>query len=331
MTRVGKNIVISQIGAEISMRTIGTALIVFLGFAIPVSGQQMQIEGKTAEKVFKNIQGRKGAPASELGYRMHCVTGALGVDCEYCHVGMEFDKDDKKTKHVAREMITMMTQINKSYFDGRQEVTCSTCHQGAPIPYNVPVLPVPAPAEEKKVTTLPTVDQLLDKYIESLGGEKALRAIKTRLVIGTQDIPTGPGGITPVPARLERYQKAPSLTLDTYTTETFTSSDGFDGATSWSKDMRGRVMDGMEIDQRRARRSSDFYESLDLRQEYTKLEVVGFERVNNADDYVIVGYPENDLPERLYFSVQSGLLVRKTSDLPTPLGMSPYEEDYDDY
>ena len=50
-------------------------------------------EGKTAEQVYKNITALKGTPANELNQSMHLMKGALGVDCTYCHVEREWDKD----------------------------------------------------------------------------------------------------------------------------------------------------------------------------------------------------------------------------------------------
>ena len=59
--------------------------------------------------------------------------------------------------------------------------------------------------------------------------------------------------------------------------------------------------------------------------------VRGIEKVNNRDAYVIVGVPQNDSPERLYFDAQTGLLVRKVTVLPTPVGDSPFQVDFEDY
>lgn len=85
---------------------------------------------KTAEQRYKNIQVFKGLPASELQSAMIFIVSSLGVNCNYCHVGGgAFEKDDKKTKQVARQMIRMMRSINDTNFDGRTVVTCNTCHR----------------------------------------------------------------------------------------------------------------------------------------------------------------------------------------------------------
>ncbi len=56
------------------------------------------MEGKTAGEYYKNIKVLKEIPASELIPSMQFITASLGVECDFCHVEREFDKDDKKPK-----------------------------------------------------------------------------------------------------------------------------------------------------------------------------------------------------------------------------------------
>ena len=100
-----------------------------------------QIAGKEnlpAEQVFKNIQILKGIPAGrllrimELGY-----SRSLGVNCTHCHVVDQWDKDDKPTKPIAREMSKMVQTINndllkpiKNLKGPNPGVNCTTCHRG---------------------------------------------------------------------------------------------------------------------------------------------------------------------------------------------------------
>ena len=175
------------------------------------------------------------------------------------------------------------------------------------------------------------MDEILTKYVEALGGEAAIRKVTSRVITATQDFPTGGGGTTPVPAQTERYMKAPNLLLNIYKTNKFTVEDGFDGTNLWAQDVRGNLTEVFDIEQLRAKRSADFYESIHLKQEYTDLTVTGTEKVNNRDAYVVVGVPRDDSPEKLYFDTQTGLLVRKFTTMPTPIGKSPFQVDYDDY
>jgi hypothetical protein len=93
---------------------------------------------KPAEQVYKNIQVMKGVPAPRLMGAMQFFTKSLGVDCNHCHVGSEFDKDDKPTKNTARKMLTMVHQINEANFPDKQVVSCWMCHHGNPKPEAFP-------------------------------------------------------------------------------------------------------------------------------------------------------------------------------------------------
>ena len=82
---------------------------------------------------------------------MRGFTNALGVRCQYCHVGEEgkpleefdFASDDKRTKQVARTMLKMVTNANQEYLakiperpTPNLEVRCAMCHRGVarPVP-----------------------------------------------------------------------------------------------------------------------------------------------------------------------------------------------------
>jgi hypothetical protein len=95
-------------------------------------------ETKPAEEVFKNIQILKGMPAGrmlrvmELGYAR-----SLGVNCTHCHVENAWEKEDKPTKQIAREMMKMTSTINsdllkpiKNLKSESPIVNCTTCHRG---------------------------------------------------------------------------------------------------------------------------------------------------------------------------------------------------------
>jgi hypothetical protein len=306
-------------------------VIVALACAVSAAAQVSPAnEGKTAEQVYKNIKALTGTPANELNQSMHLMKGAVGLDCIYCHIEREWEKDVKPAKEVARKMIVMMNDINTRQFGGKQVVTCNTCHNGRPTPAAMPAFPVIEPVTTPK-PALPTADQVLAKYVEALGGEQALRKVTARTITGTQYIPTGPGGVVPTPAAVERLQKAPNLAVTTYRAPAYAISDGFDGTTAWSQNQAGRVTEPVKLDIGRAARAADFYEPLNLKQEYPQLTVRGIEKVNGRDAYWLVGVPSGDKPESLYFDTQTGLLLRKQTVLPTPIGDSPFQTDFDDY
>ena len=82
----------------------------------------------------KNVQLLQGA---DLPATMQSFVQALGLldkgTCAYCHVD-DRSSDAKIQKQTARRMIIMMRAINGTFGDGKQHVTCFTCHRGSPTP-----------------------------------------------------------------------------------------------------------------------------------------------------------------------------------------------------
>ena len=82
-----------------------------------------------AEQKYRNIQLLRGIPSDRLMKVMFAFKASLGVDCTYCHIKDQFEKDDKPTKQTARKMIQLVRDTNgKLGATGR--VTCFTCHRG---------------------------------------------------------------------------------------------------------------------------------------------------------------------------------------------------------
>ena len=287
-------------------------------------------QGKTADEVYKNIQVLKGVPASQLEPVMAFFTGSLGVRCSHCHVPGQFEKDDKQTKQTARRMIRMVFDLNKGSFDNRGAVSCVTCHRGQTKPATVPALgqnlwqpPNPAAREEAQ---LPTVEQILERYVQAVGGRQAVERVTSRVWKGSR---VGADGVL-VPE--EVYAKAPNklLTVTSYPSVVFRM--GFDGARGWagSSQQGGRDLDEGMLAQ--LRREAEFYKETRLKELYSKMAVAGRVSVGGREAYVVEATPSGggDL-EKLYFDVQTGLLVRKYSEAKTVLGQFPSQTDYEDY
>jgi hypothetical protein len=82
-----------------------------------------------AEQKYKNIQLLKGIPSDRLTKIMFAFKGSLGVDCTYCHIKDQFEKDDKPQKQTARKMIQLVRDTNAK-LGSMTRVTCFTCHRG---------------------------------------------------------------------------------------------------------------------------------------------------------------------------------------------------------
>src|SRR5438105_3760961 len=87
--------------ALLAMTVLGsTVLLGVLGAA--QSGAPPSMKGKTAAQQFKNIKVLKKLPADQLIPTMRTIDASLGVRCDFCHVGRDFEKDDKPAKNMAR-------------------------------------------------------------------------------------------------------------------------------------------------------------------------------------------------------------------------------------
>jgi photosynthetic reaction center cytochrome c subunit len=322
-----------------SMRTIGLVCALALVCTLSAAAQQpapaaqpLAPGEKTAEQAYKNIQVLQGIPASQLIPTMRVFSAALGVRCGFCHMDGDQSSDMKPEKGTARKMVAMMIEINKANFNARQQVTCYTCHNGHNDPANMAANLPAAEMEEGPRPTLPSADDILSRYITAIGGEQAIRKVTSRMITATLVVPTGVvGDRATLPAQMERYEKAPNLAVTSIHTDKFSTANGFDGTTAWAQDAKGKLTDIANPYQGRAQRTSDFYEDLDLKQEYTRLVVRAIQKVNDRDAYVVIGTPTSDLQERLYFDTQTGLLLRKVTITSTIAGNLPAQVDYDDY
>ena len=282
-------------------------------------------------------------PESQTFLVMNFVSASLGVRCDYCHVNEGDDKwvwesDAKPEKLTARRVMQMQIDINRGNKDilgtSGVAVTCFTCHRGQTRPANSPALPIPisqaqldegtakkpAPAE-----TLPTVEQILDKYVAAVGGRAASEKLKTRVTKGRQVVWDG----TEFP--FETYRKAPNRSLDVTTRPGgVVVSVGFDGGAGWLQGPRGiRDLGGAQL--ARAKRDADFYGDLHMRELYPEMAVAGREKVGGRDAYVIVSRVSDRRVERLYFDAQTGLLLRVGATTETTLARLPEETDFEDY
>jgi photosynthetic reaction center cytochrome c subunit len=282
---------------------------------------------KPAEQVFRNIQALKGVPASQLQKVMALFTGSLGVKCGYCHTN-PFEKDDKPAKQTARRMIRMVFDLNRERFGGRDAITCHTCHRGQPKPDAVLALGgnpfLPQPDAAKPDVSLPTVDQILERYVQALGGRELLEKFTTRVSRGSR---IGADGVL-VPE--EVYQKAPDklLVITRYPGLAFTTR--FNGNRAWARD-RDKENEIVGEDLAELTREGTFYKEISLKDLYSSMTPAGKATVGEKEAYVIEATSRLGHPEKLYFDTQTGLLLRRYRETKTVLGPFPLQVDFEDY
>jgi hypothetical protein len=319
--------------------------------------------GATTGQPSRTIQVLTGVPRDEILATMRVISASLGVECEFCHESNRTLNTEKKD--VARKMMTMTLALNKASFGAQLRVTCYTCHRGSNSPLAAPTptgqytalgvgvlfkgngSPVPGGQDAvlserfreyvaRERSALPPAEQILAKYVEALGGEQALRRITARLITATAEVPADVRGVGPaVHALTQQYFKAPNQWVIRSQTASGTTATGFDGAVAWRQDARGVVTETTGAvpppPLARVKRTADFYEPLNLKQAYARIVTRGTVNVRDRDAYLVVGFPDGDLPEQLFFDTQTGLLVRKETATVTAFGDYTVRTDYDDY
>ncbi|MBS1796887.1 MAG: hypothetical protein JSS81_23880 [Acidobacteria bacterium] len=180
--------------------------------------------------------------------------------------------------------------------------------------------PAPPPA-------LPAVKDIIDKYVQAIGGRAAIEEIQSRYMKGT--VTLSPMGVN---GTVEAYAAAPDKSYQKLTLAGLGEFiEGFDGTTAWSVNpLQGnRDKTGDELTQTKL--TANFYREINLDKLYPKMEVKGVEKVGDRDAYVVVATPAGLDPQTFYFDKESGLLVREDATMISPQGKMAVKTFSDDF
>ncbi len=220
----------------------------------------------------------------------------------------------------------MVFDLNKTQFNGRPEINCNTCHHGISHPQpSFPLTPAVAPEPRpKQPEKRPTVDEIVAKYETALGGRAKLEKITSRMIKANR---VEPDGKTVEPET--KWFKANKYFAETmYGTVSVT--EGFDGVKGWKAGNKAAIyMKPDEADQ--LRREAELFSPANLKATYPKMDFRSVDRINGREVYFITATAVSGTRERLYFDIQTGLLVRRAASSPTILGNYVYQVDYSDY
>jgi photosynthetic reaction center cytochrome c subunit len=331
---------------------IGILAVCLIGIALAASRQAFAIgrlqaseqpKPQMAEAAFKNVQVLKGISVDDFMGTMGVMSAALGFDCSNCHLAAGFDNvqwdADTPAKRTARKMTEMLFAINRDHFQGRQVVTCWTCHRGRDRPLVTPTLEhvYGTPAMEMddvlgRAEGVPSPDQVLDKYLKAIGGTDRLAKLTSYIAIGKSTGFRGFGG----DARVEIVAKAPDrrATHITFTDrERGASVRTFDGRGGWMKTpltvLGEYPLGGGELDGARLEAQLSFPGQ--IKQILTNWRVSAPTTIDERLVQVVQGNGPRGLVATLYFDDESGLLVRLLRYSPSPIGRVPTQVDYTDY
>jgi hypothetical protein len=173
----------------------------------------------------------------------------------------------------------------------------------------------------------PSADQILDKFVQAIGGKAAIEKLNSRMQKGTLEIPA-----MGVSATFESFAKAPDKTVTVITIPGFgVVSEGSDGNIAWSNDPQSGLREKSGAELADAKRDAVFHQETKFKELYPKMTVVGKQKVGEVETWVIEATPKEGSPEKWYFDAQTGLLIRRDLERESPQGkmlIEAYLENY---
>ena len=178
-----------------------------------------------------------------------------------------------------------------------------------------------------KDATLPSLETVLQKYVDAIGGKDALAKLTTRVTKGKVDlVGVSRGG------KMEGYMKAPNRSLTVLDIHPLgITKQGFDGSSGWfsSKTAGIRNLKGPELAAFTA--DADFYHDLRIKELYPTTKLLGKTKSGFRELYVVQAVPRGGAAEYFYFDVESGLLFRRDTSRQTSEGTMRAEMYYGDW
>jgi hypothetical protein len=234
----------------------------------------------------------------------------------------------------------MVQQINRDSFGGRQVVTCWTCHRGRDRPTTSPELDrvYGEPIQEfddvlATYPNAPTVDSILNKYLQALGGADRVATLRSFVATGKSTGYRGFGGGGNVEVNAQAPNKRATYINFPEYPDRGLSVRTFDGTTGWiavplavvpKYQLAGSERDGALLDAQLVFPSQ-------IKSVLRNLRVALPTVIEDKDVNVIQGDGPNNTLATFYFDDATGLLTRMVRHTRSPIGRVPTQVDYSDY
>jgi photosynthetic reaction center cytochrome c subunit len=333
-------------GSRAILAAMGTTMVVWLLSVALVAGRQAGPplpKPPMAEEVFKNVQVLKGIPVDEFMGTMGFFAASLGLNCTDCHVdesGGNWARyaDDNALKQTARRMMQMVSALNRASFGGRQVVTCNTCHRGNRRPNVMPSLALlygtPPPDEPGEPFTQapgqPRADQVLDKYVQAVGGAEQLARLTSLVARGTYQ-----GYDDTDKSALEIFARAPDQRTTIVHTLSGDSTTTYDGRAGWiaapetEKPVPLLALTGQELDG--VKLEAELFFPAHIKQSLSNWRVGAPMTIGDREVQPVQGTAKGGATATLCFDSKSGLLMRLVRFSDSPVGRIVTQIDYTDY
>jgi hypothetical protein len=325
--------------------------------------------GPMAPEKYKDIQVLTDVPADQLDVTMRYFMAATGITCSGCHFrdattnALVFDHD-ARGKSTARQMISLVKTVNAGNFGIR--INCGTCHAGRNQPAGLQPAQVMTDAEIAAMAAQmaaqaareaaagpggdrgappqagaggrgnqpppPPVDDVINKYLEALGGQAAVAKITSRVITGTVTNRMKQSMAFTIEEKGDKFHEA-------IASSPAPMAVGFDGAAGWTQNGdQASDLTGFQLQQ--ALRMADLGLSLHLKDRYTTVTAARPTRLpastpgaqGAAVNVLQCQTPAQYLTDSFYFDATSGMLLRRRIVTRTGVNGSLVEQfDYADY
>ena len=171
------------------------------------------------------------------------------------------------------------------------------------------VNPATGPGAAPGKDTLPTAEQIIDRYVHALGGREAIEGLKSRICIGRMihDLSWKPPSREIVP--IVAYSKVPDRLLVVEHKSDGVRCEGSDGDVTWVQDPGGVELGDGPIRLKTAW-LFDPQGALRIKTYFPGLEVRSSEILDGRQTYVLLPAELDEAHYTLYFDADTGLLVR---------------------
>lgn len=176
--------------------------------------------------------------------------------------------------------------------------------------------------------SLPNVDELLARYVEAMGGAKAINAVMSGVMKGTLDVAGLSRG-----GSFEIYVQAPNKVMTMMDAYPFGKIKvGYNGRSGWSQTLKEGVRPVKSAAQLASlRRHGDIYGVVRMKSNFAKVTLAGTSHIGYREVYVLDLQPAVGAAERLYLDAKTYLPVRMNTVRNLGAIPVPVEIYYDDW
>ncbi len=264
--------------------------------------------------------------------------GKREITCYTCHRGIAkagatfvFPGEKMPTDPTATDIFPALSITNFANLDANMAPSKA--------PATVASGPAPMAKPAPVSVAIPSAEEVFAKYEQAVGGKALIDKLKVVTHKGTVDMlvpaPPAPQG-TPQPAPAmgtvpaEWNVKSPAGMISVEFPGRPAAAFGYDGKIGWTT-TPNREETGDEL--RLVMETGEKIPALNFLEEHTSVKADATEKIGDRTAVRVVGTRKDGIAalDRVYFDLQTGLLMRTYTTMQSVLGAFPEETNYDDY